>query len=109
MAETKTTEWVKMKPSDIEKKVIELAKQGISAEKIGLKLRDEHGIPKVKLFNLKIKKILEKENLWQNPETKNVEKKLERLKKHSVKHIHDYPAKRSLVKNVPKLSKLKNR
>jgi len=40
---------------------------------------------------------------------KNVEKKLERLKKHSVKHIHDYPAKRSLVKNVPKLSKLKNR
>ena len=50
------TDWMKSKPADLEKKVIELAKQGLSAEKIGLKLRDELGIPTLKVFKLKIKK-----------------------------------------------------
>ena len=102
------TDWVKLSPKDIEKKVIELAKQGNSPEKIGLILRDQHGVPKLKLFNLKVKKILEKENLWQNPEEKNITNKIDKLKKHFEKNKHDYYAKRSIVKNVSKIRKIKN-
>ncbi len=103
------TDWMKSKPADLEKKVIELAKQGLSAEKIGLKLRDELGIPSLKVFKLKVKKILETENLWEDPETKNLGNKIENLKKHSEKNIHDYKAKRSAVKALSRLNKLKKR
>lgn len=99
--------WVKTTPVEIEKKVIDLAKQGISPEKIGLKLRDEQGIPKVKVLGLQIKKILKENNLWEDPEIKNIEKKLELLGKHSKTNIHDYKAKRSIVKYNSRLNKLK--
>ena len=103
------TDWMKSKPADLEKKVIELAKQGLSAEKIGLKLRDELGIPTLKVFKLKIKKILEAENLWQDPEIRNLNNKIDIFNKHSQKNIHDYKAKRSSVKTLSRLNKLKKR
>ena len=53
MAKEKT-DWIKMKPEEITKKIVELGKQGIQPEKIGLILRDEYGIPKVKMFGKKL-------------------------------------------------------
>ncbi len=41
-------EWVGMLPREIEKKVAEMAKDGVQAAKIGLVLRDQFGVPNVK-------------------------------------------------------------
>ncbi len=107
MAKTKT-DWVKASPKDVEKKIIELAKQGITAEKIGLKLRDELGIPKTRLLGIKIKAVLERENLWKNPEIHNIEMKKEKIEKHFEKNKHDYKSQREIVRLVSRLNKLKN-
>ncbi len=50
--------WVKMKKEDLEKLIAELGKQGETPAKIGLILRDKHGVPKTRTFETKIAKIL---------------------------------------------------
>ena len=50
-------DWTKFKPVEVEKIIVDLARQGIAPEKIGLILRDQHGIPKAKLLGIKIKEI----------------------------------------------------
>lgn len=40
--------WVGLLPREIEKKVVEMAKDGVQPAKIGLVLRDQHGVPNVK-------------------------------------------------------------
>lgn len=40
-------EWLGMLPREIEKKVVELAKQGVQPARIGLVLRDSYGVPSV--------------------------------------------------------------
>ncbi len=90
-------DWTKIKPAEIEKIIVELARQGEPPEKIGLILRDQHGIPKAKLLGTKIGKILNKNKLDSNSEKKNIVQKIENLKKHSQKHKHDYTAMRKAV------------
>lgn len=103
----KDTSWVKLKPAEIEKKVVELASQGMSPEKIGLVLRDKHGIPKVKIFGKKLSQILKEKKLYVDSEYENILKKSENLKKHLEKNKHDYTAKRSLITSAGRLNKLK--
>jgi len=106
MAEAKSL--MKMKSADIEKLVVELAKKNIPSEKIGLILRDQHGIPKVRLITKKkINQILKENNIETNSEYENVAKKIDNLKKHTEKHIHDYTAKRRIVQRTSHLRKLK--
>jgi len=90
-------DWTKIKPAEVEKLIVDLAKQGTPPEKIGLILRDQHGVPKSKLLGLKMSKVLEKNKLDSNSEKKNILKKIERLKKHSEKNKHDYTAIRKAV------------
>ena len=105
------TDWSKIKPAEVEKLIVDLGKQGNQPEKIGLILRDQHGIPKAKLFNLKINKVLAKHNLAANSEKKNIESKIVKLEKHFAKHKHDYTAQlkkvmyASQLKKIEKLSK----
>jgi small subunit ribosomal protein S15 len=40
-------EWVSMLPREIEAKAVELSKNGVSQARIGLILRDTHGVPNV--------------------------------------------------------------
>jgi len=103
----KQANWVKAKPEEVEKKVIELAKQNMPPEKIGLVLRDQHGIPKAKIYGLKIGKILKSQGIEVDSEKRNIERKMDSLKKHSAKNKHDYTAKRSIVKQISKLNKIK--
>ncbi len=107
MASKLKTDWVKTKPEELEKLVVELAKNNIPSEKIGLILRDEHGIPKSKIFGKKICQILEENGIKTNSELNNIAKKIDNLKKHFTTHKHDYSAQRSIVKNTGKLNKLK--
>ena len=96
-----------MKPEEIEKIVVDLAKKGIPAEKIGLILRDEHGIPKAKLLGKKIGQILKEKNISANSEYDNIVKKIDKMKKHSEIHKHDYHPKRAIIEYNSRLNKIK--
>lgn len=62
--------WVALKPKEIEMLVVKYAKEGKGASKIGLYLRDEYGVPGVKLMTGKsVQQILvEKKALPELPE-----------------------------------------
>ena len=98
--------WVTAKPEDVKAKIIDLAKQGMTSEKIGLVLRDQHGIPKAKLLGVRIKAVLLEAGLWQDGEHRALSGKVDRLSKHVAKHKHDYKGGRSLVKNAVRVKRL---
>ena len=104
---TKKINWVKIKPEEIEKIVLDLFSQNINPEKIGLILRDQHGIPKVKLLGKKITQILRENNIETNSEYNNAVKKISNLKKHLEKNKHDYTSERSLIKYTTRINKQK--
>jgi len=103
----KKSDLVKVKPAELEKLVVELHKSGNHPAKIGLILRDKHGIPKVKLLGKKITKILKDANLSAITEKEIFQKNTESLEKHISKHKHDYTSKRSLAKKLWTIKKLK--
>jgi small subunit ribosomal protein S15 len=112
-AEEKTTEkttkpsWVKMKPAELEKIVVELAKEGKTPAQIGLTLRDKHGVPKAKLIGKKIKDILEENKIDYKTDEKIIEGQIEPLKTHIAKNKHDYTASRALTKKLWAVYRLK--
>ncbi|MEK6824365.1 MAG: hypothetical protein AABY02_00770 [Nanoarchaeota archaeon] len=98
--------WITAKPEEIKAKIIDLATQGMTSEKIGLVLRDQHGIPRAKLLGVRIKAVLLEAGLWQDGEHRALSNKVDHLSKHVVKHKHDYKGKRSLVRNTVRVKKL---
>ena len=90
---------------EYEKKVIELAKEGLTSEKIGEKLRQQKIHPKE---HKKISKILKEKNLYVQPDLKNTEKKLENIKIHVGKNKNDKRARRENERIFAQLRKLKN-
>ena len=95
----------KIPQSEYEKKVIELAKEGITAEKIGEKLRSQGIHPKE--YSKKISQILKKEGIYENPDLKNVEAKHLKIKSHYEKNKQDKRAKREKDRFFSKLRKVK--
>ncbi len=106
MSETKQS-WVNIKSAEVEKLVLEIAKENESPSKIGIILRDKHGIPKAKSLGKKISKILKENSIKIKSEKEITEGKIEKLKKHSEKNKHDYTAARALTKNLWVLHKTK--
>jgi len=96
-------EKTKISQAEFEKKVIELAKKGLTSEKIGEELRQQ-GIHS-KEYNKKISKILG--GRYINPDLKNVGEKLERVKKHHEKNKQDKRAMREKDRIFAQLRKLK--
>ena len=88
---------------EYEKKVLDLAKQGLTSEKIGQKLKNQGIHPKE--YEKKISQILGKEYI--NPDLKNVEEKLEKIKRHYEKNKQDKRAKREKDRVFSQLRKLK--
>ncbi|MBT4375972.1 hypothetical protein HOD29_01210 [archaeon] len=86
-----------------EKKVQELADEGLTSEKIGEKLRQVGIHPKE--FEGKISKILG--DKYKNPDLQNVGKKLEAVKAHYEKNKQDKRAKREKDRIFSQLRKLK--
>ncbi len=99
------TEKKKLSASDYEKKVIELAKAGLTSEKIGETLRREGIHPSE--HGKKISKILKEKDLYVNPDLKNYETKLENLKSHYEKNKQDKRALKDRERIYGKLRKLK--
>jgi predicted metal-dependent hydrolase len=91
--EGKEVKETKVRPSgsEFEKKVIELAEKGLTAEKIGETLRRE-GVHSREYE--KISKILKKKGRYVNPDLKNMETKLEKIKAHVNKNKQD---KRAII------------
>lgn len=99
-------DWIKIKPAEFEKIVVDLAKSGLSTEKIGLVLRDKHGIPKAKLLGKKIKEILQENNLSVSGVHDAFKSKISSVENHLAKHKNDKTAKRALNKKNWTLSRV---
>ena len=92
--------WVKMKPAEVSNLVIELAQKGETPAKIGLILRDKHGIPRAKLLGKKIEQILKENGVKYKGEKEIVKENVGVLKTHLGKNKKDFSAKRSLGKKL---------
>lgn len=101
----KTTESKKISQTEFEKKVLELAKKGLTSEKIGEELK--HQKIHSKKYNKKISKILKENNSYINPDIKNIEEKLKRIKTHYEKNKQDKRAMREKDRVFAQLRKLK--
>lgn len=95
----------KISDDEFEKIVLELANNGLTSEKIGENLRKQgiHG----KEHGKKISKILKEKNLYENPDIKNIEKKLSGILKHLEKNKQDKRAMREKDRIFAHLRKLK--
>jgi small subunit ribosomal protein S15 len=101
--------WCKYRPEEVEALVIKLAKEGHPPSKIGIILRDQHGIPLTKPISGKsITKILKDAELAPSiPEDfENLLKKASRLRAHLEKNSEDQHNKRALQIVEAKIYKL---
>jgi len=95
----------KISQEEFEKKVIELADKGLTAEKIGENLRRERIHPNG--YDKKVSKILKEKNKYTIPDVLNIEKKLEKIKTHREKNRQDKRAMRERDRIASKLRKIK--
>ncbi|MBR9704906.1 hypothetical protein GOV12_05825 [Candidatus Pacearchaeota archaeon] len=86
--------WLKYTKKEIEAIIVKLANKDMTAEKIGLTLRDQYGIPKVKLYDIKIKEVMGDKYKDQN--TINLNNKIDAITLHNRKYHGDQKAKRQL-------------
>jgi len=106
MTEEKTEEektkpgWVKIKPAEVEKIVIDLYSKGNSMAKIGLILRDEHGVPKAKVLGKRIGEILKNAKVKLNSSKEKIQTEIDTLNRHLEKNKHDQPARKRLIKQL---------
>ncbi len=108
-ASKKAPEWCKRTPEEVEALIVKYARSGESASKIGLILRDQHGIPLVKnITGKRITQILREKNLApQYPEDlMNLVRKAQRLKAHLEEHPKDLHSKRGLQLIESKIHRL---
>lgn len=106
---TTPPEWVAFNRDEVEELVVKFAREGKNASMIGIILRDQYGIPDVKLITGKtITKILEKHKLA--PEIPEdlfaLMKKAVRIKEHLDKNKKDNTAKRGLQLTEAKIRRL---
>ena len=106
----KLPEWVSEKPEEIEKIVVSLAEGHTTSARIGLKMRDQYGIPDVRLATKKtINQILSENNvkLSDLPEDlNNLMLRAARIQKHLVSFKQDMDAKRGLQLTQSKIRRL---
>ena len=95
----------KLSKKQFEKEILDLAKTGLTSEKIGEALRKE-GIHSQE-YEKKISKILKEADQYINPDLKNVAAKLERIKKHLEKNKQDKRAKKEKDRIFAQNRKLK--
>lgn len=95
----------KLSQEEYEGKIVELAKKGLTSEKIGEELRRQGVHPKE--HKKKISKILEENKLYVNPDLKNVGNKLQRIQNHFEKNKGDKRSMREKDRIFSQLRKVK--
>lgn len=99
----KIPKFKKISQEEFERRVLELAGKDLTSEKIGEELRKQEIHPKE--YDKKISKILDDKYI--DPDIKNVEIKLERVKKHYEKNKQDKRAMREKDRIFSQLRKIK--
>ena len=102
-------QWVTLSSEDIEKKVVELAKQDKTTSQIGIVMRDTYGVPDIKLSTgKKVTKIMAENDVAPSlPEDiSNLIIKALRLRKHIVNNNKDRHNKRALNLTEAKVRRL---
>jgi ribosomal protein S15P/S13E len=97
--------WLKYTDAEVKEIILKLVEKdsNITAEKIGLILRDSYGIPRTKIYGFKIGQVLKEAGKYQSPDLKNLEVKEAKLEKHISKNHGDKKTKRSLIITKAKL------
>ena len=95
--------WLKYSENEVRSIILKLADKGLTAEKIGLVLKDQYGIPKVKLYNFSIKDVLK--DKFQEPTIINLQKKVEKITAHNERYKNDKKAGRAMMITKAKLKK----
>ncbi|MFW5847252.1 MAG: hypothetical protein ACOCUU_03795 [Nanoarchaeota archaeon] len=103
--ENKKVSSKKLTKKQIQDKIVELANSGLTCEKIGESLKKEGIYPKEN--KIKISKVLKEKGIYTNPDLKNVENKLNRIKNHYENNKQDKRAKREKDRIFGHLRKLK--
>ncbi len=102
-------DWVEYSNEEIEELIIKLYREGSSTSRIGVILRDQYGIPSVKLITgMKITEILEKHDMGlEYPEDLlNLIKKAVKIRDHLKEHPKDLHSKRGLQLVESKIRRL---
>lgn len=100
--------WLKYTDKEVKAIILKLAEKGLTSEKIGLVLRDQYGIPKTKLYKIKIGKVLKENKKYQDSTYKNLNIKLEKIIKHFEKNKQDKKSERALIITKAKFKKIKD-
>ncbi|HJJ42509.1 MAG TPA: 30S ribosomal protein S15 [Methanocorpusculum sp.] len=106
---TEVPEWSNNDAGEIEAKIVELRKTGLTCAQIGLILRDKHGVPNVKLATGKrINEIVRENNLDMDlPEDlRNLMHKALVMRKHLSENNRDVHNKRQLQLTESKVRRL---
>lgn len=104
-SKTEKPVWLKYTEDEVKAIILKLAEKGLTSEKIGLALRDQYGIPKVKLYNLKISRVLKEKDKYEEPTNVNLQKKLNKIIGHYNKNAQDKRAGLSLIITKAKLKR----
>jgi ribosomal protein S15P/S13E len=110
MVKTKTAE--RQKAENVDKLIVDLAKQGNTPAMIGQILKEKQGIENIKALGKKITKILEENNVEYDDDLAIVNKKIKSIETHYNKNKQDKRAKREIVRFIGlrrKLEKYKNK
>ena len=102
-------EWINQTPEEIEQKIIDLAKQGLTSAMIGNMLRDTYGIPSAKLvIKQKISEVMKKEGIYpEYPEDfRNLVRRALALRRHLDAHPKDLHSQYGLQKLESKIRRL---
>ena len=101
--------WLKYTEQEVKDIILNIIKKQpeLTAEKIGLILRDTYGIPKTKIYGFKIGDVLKSSGLYKIPELENLKKKVEMLESHIKKNKQDQKTKRATINTKAKLKKTK--
>jgi len=111
MSKTKKLEkpvWLKYGEEEVKEIILKLADKGLTAEKIGLIMRDQYGIPKVSLYGLKVGKVLKEKDKFTKPSLVNLQKKVIKLEEHYAKNKQDKKTERAMMITKSKLKKFQD-
>lgn len=102
-------EWVKLSVKEVEMLIVKYSKEGLTTAQIGLMLRDEYGIPNVKvMLGKSVSKVLEEKKLTKEipDELMSLIRKSVFIRKHLEENKQDKTAKRGLLLTESKIRRL---
>jgi ribosomal protein S15P/S13E len=100
--------WLKYTEEEVRSIIAKIIEKepSLTAEKIGLVLRDNYGIPTTRIYGQKLNSIVQdiKKNK-ENPDLINLRTKVGNIRNHLEKNKSDNVCKRALIKNSSNLNK----